>query len=223
MKPTWINGRCYYKDQSGNLLPAVTTVLKETQTAQSIAALAYWRQKVGEIEANRIVQLRRRTGTALHQMVKEFLQRHPPKLCSEVIQPYWDSIQPVLEQISDIQLVETVVWNYVERYAGKVDLVARYQGVPCMIEWTTADEPKRLPSKLYDKPIQLVAYGGAVNRYYGDSLYGSKITHVLVIVALPGIPAETFWFEREQVLWYWDKWQERLKLFYEERQPFFAS
>ncbi|MEH1778366.1 MAG: hypothetical protein V7L26_04310 [Nostoc sp.] len=33
--------------------------------------------------------------------------------------------------------------NYQELYAGKVDLVARYQGVPHLIEWTTAEEPKK--------------------------------------------------------------------------------
>lgn len=215
MKSTWVNGRCYYKDDSGNSLPAVSTVLKKTQAEDSIAALAWWRKKNGELESNRITAVRRRTGTALHQMVKGHLHGHSPMSCSELIQPYWDSVQSVLGQISNIQLVEAVVWNYVERYAGKVDLVACYQGTPCMIELTTADKPKLLASNLYDKPVQLVAYGGAVNRCYSNSLYGSKIDHALVIVALPGGPAEIFWFDREQVLWYWDRWQDRLKLFYE--------
>ena len=56
-----------------------------------------------------------------------------------------------------------------EGYTGKVDLVARYRGVPCIIELTTAEQPKQKISKLYDKPLKLVAYGGAINRYYRDS------------------------------------------------------
>lgn len=60
--------------------------------------------------------------------------------------------------------------NYVEGSAGKVDLVAPYQGVPCTIELTTAEQPKQQLRKLYDKPLQLVTYGGAINRYYRNSL-----------------------------------------------------
>ncbi|MEH1787380.1 MAG: hypothetical protein V7L23_17815 [Nostoc sp.] len=87
--------------------------------------------------------------------------------------------------------------NYQELYAGKVDLVARYQGVPHLIEWTTAEEPKLRIDKLYDKPLQLAAYGGAINRYYSDHLFNCKINHALIVVALPGEEAEIFEFDRK--------------------------
>jgi hypothetical protein len=122
----------------------------------------------------------------------------------------------VLEKLSDIQLVETVVPNYVEGYAGKVDLVARYEGVPCTIELTTAEEPKLRVANLYDKPLQLVAYGGAINRCYGESLFGDKIVNALIVVGLPGEDAEIFVLKREQLLDYWQKWLKRLKFFGEK-------
>jgi hypothetical protein len=106
--------------------------------------------------------------------------------------------------------------NYVEGYAGKVDLVARYQGVPCTIEWTTAQEPTLRVEKLYDKPLQLVAYGGAINRCYGESLFGNKIVNGLIVVALLDEDAEIFVLEREQLLEYWQKWLKRLKFFGEK-------
>lgn len=215
MKGTWINGRFYYKDENSILLPAVTTILKATQPIESVAALSNWRNKVGNAEANRIALTSRRRGKLLHQWVKEYLQGLSPT-ASSLIQPYCYSIQSVLEKLSDVQLVEAVVPNYVEGYAGKVDLVARYEDVPCTIEWTTAEEPKLRVGKLYDKPLQAVAYGGAINRYYGESLFGTKIVNALIVVALPGEDAEIFLLKREQLLDYWQKWLIRLKSFGEK-------
>lgn len=215
MKGTWINGQFYYKDENGILLPAVTTILKATQPIESVAALSNWRNKIGEAQANRIALTSRRRGELLHQWVKEYLQGLSP-IASSLIQPYCYSVQSVLEKLSDVQLVETVVPNYVEGYAGKVDLVARYEGVPCTIEWTTAEEPKLRVEKLYDKPLQAVAYGGAINRYYGESLFGTKIVNALIVVALPGEDAEIFLLKREQLLDYWQKWLKRLKSFGEK-------
>ncbi|MEG4484608.1 hypothetical protein [Microcoleus sp. D2_18a_B4] len=214
MKRTSANGRFDYQDENGILLPAVTTILKATQPLESVAALSNWRKKVGNTEANRIAVTSRRRGELLHQWVKDYLQGLSP--ASSLIQPYCYSVQPVLEKLSDVQLVETVVPNYVEGYAGKVDLVARYQGVPCTIEWTTAEEPKLRVEKLYDKPLQLVAYGGAINRCYGESLFGNKIVNALIVVALPYEDAEIFVLEREQLLEYWQKWLQRLKFFGEK-------
>ncbi|NQE37244.1 exonuclease [Microcoleus asticus] len=215
MKRTRANGRFDYQDENGILLPAVTTILKATQPIESVAALSNWRKKVGNAEANRIAATSRRRGELLHQWVKDYLQGLSPT-ASSLIQPYCYSVQSVLEKLSDVQLVETVVPNYVEGYAGKVDLVDRYQGVPCTIEWTTAEEPKLRVEKLYDKPLQLVAYGGAINRCYGETLFGNKIVNALIVVALPDEDAEIFVLEREQLLEYWQKWLKRLKFFGEK-------
>ncbi|HEY9295477.1 MAG TPA: hypothetical protein VIQ31_03720 [Phormidium sp.] len=215
MKRTRANGRFDYQDENGILLPAVSTILKATQPIESVAALSNWRKKVGNAEANRIAVTSRRRGELLHQWVKDYLQGLSPT-ASSLIQPYCYSVQSVLKKLSDVQLVETVVPNYVEGYAGKVDLVARYQGVPCTIEWTTAEEPKLRVEKLYDKPLQLVAYGGAINRCYGETLFGNKIVNALIVVALPHEDAEIFVLEREQLLEYWQKWLKRLKFFGEK-------
>ena len=215
MKRTRINGRLCYKGENGILLPAVPTILKATQPIEFVYTLSNWRNKVGDAEANQIALTSRLRGELLHQWIKEYLQGFSPT-ASSFIQPYCDSIQSVLEKLSDVQLVETIVPNYVEGYAGKVDLVARYEGVPCTIELMTAEEPKMRVGKLYDKPLQLVAYGGAINRCYGENLFGTKVSNGLIVVALPGEDAETFTFNREELLDYWQEWLKRLKSFREK-------
>ncbi|WP_052331159.1 hypothetical protein [Planktothrix agardhii] len=181
MKSTYINGQFRYQDEKGIRLPSVTTILKATQPIESVGALSNWRNKVGNTEANRMASIGRRRGKLLHQWVKDYLQGLSP-VADSLIEPYCYSVQSILEKLSDVQLIETVVPNYVEGYTGKVYLVARYQGVPCIIELTTAEQPKQKISKLYDKPLQLVAYGGAINRYYRDSLFGAKISNGLIVV-----------------------------------------
>lgn len=215
MKGTYTKGRFYYQDKIGNRLPFVSTILKTTQPIESVTALFNWRNKVGDTEANRIASTSRRRGELLHQWIKEYLQGLSP-VASKLIQPYCYSVQSVLDKLSDVQLIETVVPNYVEGYAGKVDLVARYQGVPCTVELTTAEEPKQQLRKLYDKPLQLVAYSGAINRYYGDSLFGSKISNGLIVVALPDQDVEEFMIEREQLIIYWEEWLKRLESYFKK-------
>lgn len=212
-------------DLNGINHPSVSTILKATQSPESLVALSRWRKKIGNDRANQIVTNRRRLGEALHQLIKEDVQGKSPVPCNSIIKHYWYSIQSVLTKVSDVQLVETVVPNYVERYVGKVDLVASYQGVPHFIEWVTAEEPKLNLSKLYDKPLQLVAYGGAINRYYGNSLCGSKISQALIVVALPDRDAEIFQLDRDRIIQYWLEWRHRLDLFYSnpETSELFAS
>ncbi|MDJ0737153.1 MAG: exonuclease [Nostocaceae cyanobacterium] len=212
MKTTYINGHCYYIDNNGVLLPAVTTVLKATQPQKSVAVLSNWRNTKGNAQANKIISNSIRRGKALHKLIKKYLQGDLPKPDNNWLEPYWYSIQPVLNQLSDIKLIEQLVPNDIEAYAGKVDLVARYKGIPHIIEWTTAEKPKLEESKLYDKPLQLVAYSGAVNR--GKIAFGRKISRALIVVALPGEKAEIFEFDRPKLINYWKQWLSRLKCFY---------
>lgn len=213
MKSTYINSQCYYRGNNGVLLPAVTTVLKATQTQESRNGLYYWRKKVGDAEANRITNTSRSRGNALHKMIQHHFQTNSLQPINNFIQPYWDSIQLLLKDISDVQLVEQVVPNYVETYAGKVDFVARYQGIPHVIEWTTAEEPKEKLGKLYDKPLQLTAYTGAINRQYQTNLFGDKIRSALIVVALPDQEAEVFQFDRTKLVYHWNQWLNRLQNF----------
>lgn len=210
LKPIWIKGQFYYQ-QGSSIFHPVDTILRGTQTEESAAALNHWRKRIGETEADRIAQKSRFVGTTLHQLIQEYLQGGCLGHCSNSIQPYWESVRPILEKITDVRLVETAVpYKGHYSYAGKVDFVGEYKGTPCVIEWTTAEEPKGRAEKLYDKPLQLTAFCGAVNQYYEI-----RINYALVVVALPGEEAEIFEFDRDRLIHYWNQWLSRLKFFYE--------
>lgn len=76
-------------------------------------------------------------------------------------------------------------------------------------------QTKRGVDELYDKPLEIVAYNAAINRCYGESLFDSKVVNSLIVVALRDRDAQTFPFERQQLLNYWQKWLQRLNCFVE--------
>lgn len=208
------NGRSYFVDSQGFQLPSVTTILNATKPKADRDALMRWRERVGDTEAKRISGTASRRGTLTHKHLKGYLlgDRLP---CPEAAQPYWESLEPVLPHVHQVRLVEGFVFHYDLGYAGKVDCIASYDGVPCVFDWKTADRPKGSIDRLRDAPLQLAAYCGAINYCYAE--HQIKLQHAALIVAVPQQPAEVFWFETDMMMEYWQQWQQRLAQFYRLR------
>lgn len=209
------NGKQYYIDTDGNRIPSVTTILDATKPQAERDRLNNWKTRVGIEEATRISTTASRRGTHTHKQIERYLLGENP-VCSEATRPYWESIKPVLEEIETVRLVEGSVFHYQMGYCGKVDCVASYKGVSCVCEWKTADKPKGTVERLYEYPLQLTAYLGAVNDYYRD--YGIDINHALLVVAIPEREAEVFWFERTVMQDYWMQWEKRVAQFWQRRK-----
>lgn len=201
------NGNQYYVDESGDRFPSVTTILNATKPQADRDRLFNWRQRVGTDEANKIAGTASRRGTKTHKHIQRYLLGEDTP-CPDASRPYWESIKPVLQNIDYVRLVEGSVFHYDLSYSGKVDCVASYKGIPCVCEWKTADKPKGSIKRLYEQPLQLVAYLGAVNQCYQD--YSIKIDHALLVVAIPETPAEIFWFEPAAMQAYWQQWEQRV-------------
>lgn len=201
------NGNQYYIDAKGDRLPSVTTILNATKPQEDRDRLANWRQRVGVTEANKISGNASRRGTQTHKQIQRYLLGEDAP-CPDASRLYWESIEPVLQEINTVKLIEGPVFHYELSYAGRVDCVASYKGIPCVCEWKTADKPKGSIERLYEYPLQLTAYLGAVNQYYKD--YGVKLDHALLVVAIPEMPAEVFWFEPAAMKGYWQQWEQRV-------------
>lgn len=70
--------------------------------------------------------------------------------------------------------------------------------------------------RLYEHPLQLTAYIGAVNECYQE--YDLKVNHALLVVAIPDMPAEIFWFEPEAMKEYWQQWEKKVAQYWERRK-----
>ncbi len=208
------NGSQYYLDPKGDRLPSVTTILNATKPQEQRDRLVNWRQRVGTDEANRISTTASRRGTQTHKYIQHYLQGEDTP-CPEASRPYWESIKPVLQNIDNVRLLEGLVCHYDLSYAGIVDCVAAYKGIACVCEWKTADKPKGSVEHLFDYPLQLAAYLGAVNHYYQD--YGVQLNHALIVVAISEMPAQVFWFDLAAITYYWQEWENRVAAYWYRR------
>jgi hypothetical protein len=132
------------------------------------------------------------------------------------VKPYWESLEPVLADIDGVHIVEEKVFHYDLAYAGQVDCVVNYRGQPCVVDWKTADAPKQSVERLYDGPLQLAAYCGAVNHAFPH--LGLELKQAMLVVAVPGQPAEVFWFEPDVLSNYWAQWKRRVDQYYRYRR-----
>lgn len=202
-------GKSYYVDDQGDRFPSVTTILNATKPYEEIKALLEWRSRLGAQAANQITRKASRRGISLHKQIHRYLLGQAIELPAGV-EPYWESVQDVLKDIDAVRLVEGTVFHYDLRYSGRVDCIASYRGTPCILDWKSADKPKSR-DRLRDATLQLAAYCGAVNQFYRAEIF---LDHVGVVVALPQMPAQVFWFESEELNYYWQQWEKRVETFW---------
>ena len=67
-----IKGRRHYS-VSDQKLPSVTTILSKTQPKEKRDSLAQWRERVGNVEATRIMDQAAARGTAMHTLLEHYL------------------------------------------------------------------------------------------------------------------------------------------------------
>lgn len=200
----WIDGRRYYK-VNGDIYPGVTTILSNTKTAEDKASLDQWRQSVGAEEAERIMQASCERGTIIHGLIEGRLEGKDRE-CPAPVKGFWNSVRPLLDCVSDVQLIEGAVWHS-SGFAGSVDCVGLWNGEPCIIDWKTSGKVKKR-EWIGDYFQQVSAYRAAVNE-----LYGLSINAGVVVIALEDRPAQVFRIADEEMDWHWRCFGLRVKEF----------
>jgi hypothetical protein len=201
----WKDGKRYYLTPGGEHFPGVTTILGSTKSAQTEKALTAWRARVGVEEAKEITRRAAERGTALHAAIEATLLNQPV-IVEDIAKPYYLSMLPILPRVSNIQLIEGMLWHPAG-FAGSVDCVAYYNGEISVIDWKTSDKPKR-PNWIDDYFLQCSAYCAAVNR-----LYDTRIGRIVVVIAVPERAAQVFTVNGQELLDYWEMFNDRLKAY----------
>lgn len=82
-------------------------------------------------------------------------------------------------------------------------------GEVCALEWKTSEKPKQQLSSMFDAPVQLCAYLGALN---SDPRYNLTISNGFVVVAYKnGDKGNVFRLSNKQLQPYWQKWLQRVQ------------
>jgi len=171
-----VDDKRYYVTPSGQRLPSVTTVLGAMKKKEIMA----WRRRVGEAEANRVSKLATGRGNRVHTLAEKYLLNETiewKKEMPDAIEMF-QSISPHFSKINNIHYMEQSMWSERIGLAGRVDLIAEWEGKLSVIDFKTS---KRLKTedKIQDYFAQCVAYA----MMYEDHV-GEPIDQIVVLMAV---------------------------------------
>ena len=173
---THSDGKRYYTTPSGKRLPSVTTVVG----AMKKQAIMEWRNRVGEVEANRISKLATGRGNRVHDLAERYLKNEKIEWVREMP----DSVEmfrtliPHLHRINNIHYIEQALWSEQIGLAGRVDLIAEWDGVLSVIDFKTSKKIKK-KEDIQDYFAQCTAYAGMYEEHVGV-----PIDQIVIVMAV---------------------------------------
>jgi hypothetical protein len=173
---TLSDGRRYYTlpDGSGMKLPSVTTVIG----AKKKQSILEWRARVGEEEANRISKKASSRGTNVHTLCERYLRNEPLGSIMPDALEMFKSIKPHLNKINNIHYQEQALWSVKLGMAGRVDLIAEWDGVLSVVDFKTSNKIKKIED-IQDYFAQCTAYACMY-----EELVGQSIDQLVVLMAV---------------------------------------
>ena len=134
-----IEGKRFYVTPEGNKYPSITTVL----SGRNKEGILKWRQSVGNDVANQIMRQAASRGTAVHQLVEDYLNNI--ELSKQDVLPValFSILKPELDNINNIRIQEGGLYSDYYGVAGRVDCIADYKGVLSVIDFKTSTKEKK--------------------------------------------------------------------------------
>jgi len=131
-----------YNTPSGEAYPSITTVLGARPEKKRI--IAEWRARVGEQEANRVSAQASRRGTSVHTMMEKYIVGEDPtigEMPNNVTM--FNSIRSVLDKhLTHVYAMEAPLYSDRMKVAGRCDLVGKWAGTDCIIDFKTSKRLK---------------------------------------------------------------------------------
>ena len=197
----------HYLDSNNNHVPSVTTVL--SGTSQSKVGIDQWRQRVGDIEADRVIKQSTDIGTAVHESIEKYLNDEewdffgadPDQMMAKNITCKF--ISDGLEGINEVWGLE-VGLLLDGLYAGTADCVGTYNGVESLIDFKTAKKIKRR-EWIEDYFLQGCAYANAHN-----VMFGTNIQQIVILMIDRDLIFQEFIVKSSEFNVLINKWKRRL-------------
>ena len=140
LKTENINGKRIYETPNGDKYISITSLLSNL----SKASIQKWRARVGEVEANKISTQASRRGTSVHNICESYIQNEDGYLTGVLpnVAEMFQSIEPLLNRINNIHVVEGSMWSDHLKLAGRTDLIAEFDDRLSVIDYKTSNKKK---------------------------------------------------------------------------------
>jgi len=171
---TNINGKRHYNTPTGAPVPSVTTILDKTKSKEKMEALANWRRRVGEKQAQAITTEAANRGTRMHTYLENYCVDGTIKERGN--NPFsWQShamaeivIREGMCNVDEVWGVEVPMY-FPGIYAGTTDCVGVHSGSEAIMDFKQSNKPKK-EEWIEDYKLQLCAYAEAHNEVYGTNI-----------------------------------------------------
>jgi genome maintenance exonuclease 1 len=204
-----VNGKRLYENPYGEPVPSVTTILDKTKPKEKREALANWKKRVGEKQAQKIVTEAANVGTQMHNMLEAWVKNEEyagestiqSRMMADTVK---QNVEPYLDEVwgSEVNLC------YPELYAGTTDLVGVYKGKPTIMDFKQTNKPKKR-EWIDDYFMQGAAYGMAHNE-----LYGTEIKNIAIFMCSRECEWQLFEVTPAEFKYWEEKWAKRVEEFY---------
>jgi hypothetical protein len=195
-----------YKTPEGLELPSVTTVLG----FRGKAAILAWRKRVGEEEANKIARRAAGRGTKVHHMAEDYINNEPVYTQGEMphVVQLWNSLKKSIDDhVDNVRAQEVPLYSADLRLAGRVDLIADYDGVPSIIDFKTSSRVKDR-EEISNYFMQACAYACMF-----EERTGIEINNLVVLMTVENMSEPLVFIEKKED-WY-DRLIEEITYYYE--------
>ena len=172
-----VDGIRLYNLPNGDWVPSITSVT----SFYNREVFRKWRQRVGEVEANRVTKESTERGTDFHEAAQAYLENKELDWNNflPLTQFMFNCTKPYLDKIGTIHAIERTLYSEYLGLAGRVDCIAEYDGELAIIDFKTSKKIK--PEKWIEQYfVQETAYACM---YY--ELTGIPVQKLITIMVTP--------------------------------------
>jgi hypothetical protein len=169
-------GERFYLSPNGIKLPSVTTVLSHFKKK----SLLEWRNRIGDVEANKVMNRAATRGTKFHSIMESYLRNEWGFLNDAMpdMRQAFNDMKDTVDLIDNIRYIESPLYSEKLGIAGRTDCIAEFAGVPSIIDFKTSSKEKKI--EWIDNYME---QGTAYALMY-EELIGEPIDQVVVLISV---------------------------------------
>ena len=169
-----VKGKRVYVTPKDEVYPSITSILAQVPKP----GISAWKEKIGEVEAKKIMRESSTLGTAVHKLCESYLHNIPLSYNNEKAVEVFNRLRFILNSnVNNIIGLEIPMYSDILRVAGTTDCIADYNGKLSVIDFKTSRKEKK-EGWIEDYFMQTFAYA-----LMFEELTGMPIEQVVILIA----------------------------------------